>query len=133
MSTLDIIFLVKSIPQEKIPNDLVTRVIGEVDSILTTIIIINIILDKGKIWGYQLKQEIRLITGSEIQNSTLYTILRNLELKYAILESEMIDRRRFYWLTKPGIVVANSLIIQWFDMVKKSEKLLKKSNYESGV
>lgn len=132
MSRADIkSFMVSSISQEKNPDDLVNRVVGDIESTLTTIMILNIILTKGKIWGYQLKQEMFQITGSEIQNSTLYTILRNLELKYAILESEMIDRRRYYWLTKPGIAVVHTLIIRWFEMVKVSERLLKQQENSS--
>ena len=69
----------------KNPVDLVVRILGDVDSSITTIIILNLISRREKIWGYQLKQDLFEIIETKIQNSTLYTILRNLELKYSIL------------------------------------------------
>ena len=112
----------------KNPVDLVVRILGDVDSSITTIIILNLISRREKIWGYQLKQDLFEIIETKIQNSTLYTILRNLELKYSILDSEMANRRRYYWLTEGGKEAIDILNNGWSDLITKSEKLFKKTN-----
>jgi DNA-binding PadR family transcriptional regulator len=102
---------------------LLNRLEKEIKGSLITLLILVIIMKNEKIWGYQIKLTLKKLTGSNIQNSTLYTILRNLEKNYDLLTSEMIERRRYYTLSTKGIKETYKAINYWFTMMNSSLEL----------
>ena len=88
--------------------------------ILLSILILQIIKREKRIWGYDIKQILTKITENkiEIKNSTVYTILKSFESKYALLESEMEERRRYYKLTEKGIKNLSLILNDWKKMTE---------------
>lgn len=93
-----------------------------------TILILQIIKNEKQVWGYRIKQLLQQLTGNEIQNSSLYTILRNLESKYHVVTSEMIDRRRYYVLTPEGHKQSLKAVNFWSELLSESKTHFKKLN-----
>lgn len=112
---------------QKSTSFLSERLEKDVRGYLTTLLILGIIKKQKRTWGYQIKQELKLITESSayINDSSLYTILRNLESeKYGqLVKSEMVKRRRYYVLSKKGETDLDSAVIQWLNLMEKSKTL----------
>ena len=101
------------------------RLNKEIKGSLNALLILLIIQKSKKTWGYHIKQTLKILMGESIQNSSLYTILRNLESNYGLLKSEMHERRRYYSLTDKGIQETQDAVQYWLNMHKKSLKIFK--------
>ncbi|MHA2365930.1 MAG: PadR family transcriptional regulator [Candidatus Hodarchaeales archaeon] len=103
-------------------NPFIKRLEKDSKGVLTTILILKLIQEEGKIWAYLIKKKLYTITNgeNEIKNSSLYTILKTLEQTYEFLESKMEDRRRYYSLTPLGQKMTSLAIQYWFDLVDES-------------
>lgn len=116
-------------------RSLVKRLMKDVKGSLTTLFILGIIQKFEKSWGYQIKKELRSISGSEedINDSSLYTVLRKLEQEYNILESTMVKRRRFYSLTDEGKKDFDNAINFWLQLINQSKEGLMKLGINSEI
>ena len=107
---------------------LISRLEKDVRGFLTTLLILAIIKKQERTWGYKIKQELKKITDSDsyINDSSLYTILRNLESnKYGqLIISEMDKRRRYYTLTPQGFEELTLAVNRWIILMEKSKKIL---------
>ena len=102
---------------------------------LTAILILSIIQKEEKIWGYQIKKELKEITNatSHIKDSSLYTVLRNLEKNYKLLSSEMKERRRYYSLTKLGRQEIAHAFEYWLGLVQTSISAFEKLRIDTQI
>jgi PadR family transcriptional regulator, regulatory protein PadR len=80
-------------------------------------------------YGYTLRKALAL-DGLEIEENTLYPLLRRLETQ-GLLVSEWREEdkrnKRFYRLAKPGEKVLNQLLEEWEQMGKSLNRILKES------
>jgi len=81
--------------------------------------IILSVLSRGESYGYAIIQEVKDLSGSEIEwtDGMLYPVLRRLE-KQGLLESEwrVVDsgkKRRYYRIKKPGKEILSEQRAQW--------------------
>jgi len=113
---------------DKSSSFLVDRLEKDVRGFLTTLLILAIIKKQERTWGYKIKQELKKITQSEtyINDSSLYTILRNLESdKYGqLIISEMEKRRRYYTLSSQGGKELTLAVNRWIELMENSKKVL---------
>lgn len=102
--------------------NLIDRLEKDAKGSLTTILILAIIHKHENTWGYQIKQILSEITKIEnpINDSTLYTTLRNLENNYKLIKSEFSDRRRTYKLSDSGEVEINNIYSYWTQLILNS-------------
>ena len=102
---------------------------------LTAILILSIIQKEEKIWGYQIKKELKEITNatSHIKDSSLYTVLRNLEKNYKLLSSEMKERRRYYSLTELGKQEITHAFEYWFSLIQTSMRAFEKLRIDTRI
>ena len=114
--------------KSKKPNSLIDRLDKDVKGSLTFILIILIIKTEKRTWGYQIKKKLQILTQSDsaISDSTLYTVLRNLENNYWLIESEVEERRRYYSLTKLGITETDRVAKYWQNLLLTSVELFQK-------
>lgn len=80
-----------------------------------TVIILRLLAQYGRMYGYELTQKVKELTNSRIQitEGALYPALHKLEAEGAIIsEVEFIGRRqrRYYKLTSAGITTASDRI-----------------------
>lgn len=101
---------------------LIDRLEKDVKGSLTTILILGIIRMEGRTWGYQIKKILKELTKNDtsIKDSSLYTILRNLENHYKLVVSEMEERRRYYSLSDRGVQEINQTFTYWLNLVRSS-------------
>jgi PadR family transcriptional regulator PadR len=78
-------------------------------------------------YGYSLRKKL-LSKGLEIDESTLYPLIRRLE-KQELLTSEWREedkrKKRFYILSEPGKSILAKLTIQWNDVSSVLNNILK--------
>jgi len=81
-----------------------TRLEKDAKGSLTAILILMIIKHDKQTWGYNIRKKLAAITDKtiEVNYSSLYTILRNFEEKYSLIESKIEDKRRYYSITSKG-------------------------------
>ena len=98
--------------------DYIDRLEKDAKGSLVAILILGIILKNENTWGYQIKLKLLEITNNNIQinDSTLYTILRSMENQYELVNSHKIDRKRTYQLTKHGKLKFQEIIQFWNDL-----------------
>jgi DNA-binding PadR family transcriptional regulator len=77
------------------------------------------VLSRGESYGYAIIQEIKVLSGNEIEwtDGMLYPVLRRLE-RQGLLESEwrVVDsgkKRRYYRIKKSGMKVLSEQRAQW--------------------
>ena len=99
--------------------------------IILSILILLIIRNEKSIWGYDIKQHLLNLTEGklEINNSTVYSILKTFETKYLILKSEMVERRRYYMLTEKGKKDLIIILNDWEHKTNLTINTLKKLGY----
>ena len=102
--------------------NLIDRLEKDAKGSLVFILILAIIHTEGETWGYQIKKKLQVIMNSnqEINDSTLYTTLRNLEKNYGFVDSEFINKRRMYKLTMYGKDHINDIYEYWIKLLKQS-------------
>jgi DNA-binding PadR family transcriptional regulator len=86
------------------------------------ILILAIIHTEQNTWGYQIKKKLQMIMNSEqeINDSTLYTTLRNLEKNYGYVTSEFVDKRRIYHLSEFGKEHIAEIYTYWMKFLEQS-------------
>lgn len=102
--------------------NLIDRLEKDAKGSLVFILILAIIHKEQNTWGYQIKKKIQLVmnTDQEINDSTLYTTLRNLEKNYGFVTSEFIDKRRMYKLSEYGKEHIYDIYDYWMNLLSQS-------------
>jgi len=111
---------------------LIDRLKKDAKGSLTTILILGAIKEgEGSSWGYGIKQHLRELTdsSSEIKDSSLYTILKSLEIKYNLIKSETREKRRYYALTELGEQDYRKACEFWYDLIRTSINALEILNF----
>lgn len=93
-------------------------------------IILKLLSEKGKMYGYEITQLAKEISGGEIELTfgALYPVLHKLELEGVVkTESEIINNRNriYYSLTKKGNGVAKEKVEELEEFVKTLEAFFK--------
>ena len=111
--------------------ELVGRFDKEIKGSLNVLLVLKIIDKKEHTYGYEIKKTIEKITFSEIKltDSTLYTLLRSLELKYQVIQSEDDYPLVYYRLTDKGRQILSQLEMYWKSITEIATIAL--SNLES--
>ncbi len=96
-------------------------------------IILKLLLDKGKMYGYEITQLVKEISGGEIELTfgALYPILHKLEVDGIVkTESEVINNRNriYYSITPKGTSKAKEKIEELEEMLK-TLKIFFKPNF----
>lgn len=114
---------------------LIDRLEKDVKGSLTTILILGIIRMEGRTWGYQIKKKLKEVTKNDsyIKDSSLYTILRNLETHYKLVVSEMEERRRYYSLTDRGVQQINQAFTYWLNLVRSSSQAFEELGFTKAL
>lgn len=86
---------------------------------LGAILILSIIKMEKKTWGYQIKKTLGNLTVGkfQIKDSSLYTILNNLEKKYRLIQSTKERKLRFYSLTELGFEELERVQNYWQELI----------------
>lgn len=101
-------------------------------------IILKLLLERGRMYGYEITQLVREITDGEVELTfgSLYPILHKLELEGIVkTEQEVINNRNriYYSISKKGTSKAQEKIAELESIVKTLKVLLKPNfglNYE---
>ncbi|MHA2245211.1 MAG: PadR family transcriptional regulator [Candidatus Hodarchaeales archaeon] len=95
---------------------------------LSAILILSIIRMEGRTWGYHIKKQLGALTANEFQikDSSLYTILNNLEEKYKLIQSIKEKKLRYYSLTEQGLVELQRTHDYWHELVAIGNKVFEK-------
>lgn len=93
-------------------------------------IILKLLEDHGRMYGYQITQEVRKLSGGkiEITEGALYPLLHKLESeKIVAVEKEANGKRirKYYSLSKSGKEVSQEKVQELNDFIKTIGKLLK--------
>ena len=86
-------------------TSLLSQLEKEQKGVLTTMLMLSIIFQKEKAYGYEIKKEMKTILNSEsyISESTLYTKLKELsKMDYIDLERDSESSRKYFRLTSKG-------------------------------
>ena len=114
-------------PNVEVASSYITRLEKDAKGSLTAILILAIINQDKMTWGYKIKKKLAEITNKniEVNYSTLYTILRNFEVKYSLVESEMEDKRRHYSITTKGRQILSEMGEFWDNLLDVSRVAFK--------
>ncbi len=93
-------------------------------------IILKLLRDNGRMYGYQITQEVRELSKGkiEITEGALYPLLHKLEAeKIVVVEKEMIGKRvrKYYSLSKSGKTVTTATVNELSDFLGTLTALLK--------
>jgi DNA-binding PadR family transcriptional regulator len=99
---------------------LTDRIEKDAKGSLIALLILGIIQMEKKTWGYQIKKKLKEITVDtfRIKDSSLYTILNNLQEKYNLIQSNKDGKLRYYTITKHGSEEIKRGYIYWQRLVK---------------
>lgn len=92
-------------------------------------IVLNLLKEQGKMYGYEITQRVKELTNDKIQitEGALYPTLHALE-KSGALDTEKVYLgkrvRKYYTITKQGRVNANERVNEFADFIKTMEFLL---------
>lgn len=102
--------------------NLIDRLDKDAKGSLVFILILAIIHKEQNTWGYQIKKKLQLVLNAdqEINDSTLYTTLRNLEKNYGFVTSEFIEKRRIYKLSEYGKDHIYDIYDYWMKLLSQS-------------
>lgn len=94
---------------------LISRFDKEIKGSLITLLILLIIKQNNKTYGYEIKKFLKeLIPMDEfLPDSSLYTILRSLQNRYELIESEQGETKVYYSITPKGEEELNLSIDYW--------------------
>jgi DNA-binding PadR family transcriptional regulator len=92
-------------------------------------LILKLLQDNTKMYGYEITQEVEKLTSGKIKLSYggLYPILHNLEAEGIVLtETVNVDNRirKYYYLTKEGTLNANERIMELQEFVSIIQTVL---------
>ncbi len=92
-------------------------------------IVLNLLKENGKMYGYEITQKVKELTDGKIQitEGALYPTLHSLEQNGELeTEKEYIGKRvrKYYKLTKPGRVTATARINEFADFMNTMKFLL---------
>ena len=93
-------------------------------------IILKLLEDNGRMYGYQITQEVKVLSGGkiEITEGALYPLLHKLESEKIVkVEKEAIGKRvrKYYCLSSDGKAVSQEKVEELNDFIKTIGKLLK--------
>ncbi|NHJ01891.1 MAG: PadR family transcriptional regulator [Candidatus Heimdallarchaeota archaeon] len=110
-----------------VSSSYLTRLEKDAKGSLTAILILTIINHDEMTWGYKIKKKLSEITNRDIEvnYSTLYTILRNFEEKYFLVDSKMEDKRRYYSITNKGRQILSEMSDFWDNLIDTSRVAFK--------
>jgi PadR family transcriptional regulator PadR len=100
---------------------------------ITTIFILTIIFYKKRTWGYEIKKTLKEIMNSKksIEDSTLYTKLKELENDELIIsERELESPRKYYEISPKGEKIVSKAIKLWFRIVKNNIEAFSKLGFK---
>lgn len=97
-------------------------------------IIMKLLEENGKMYGYEITQKVKMITNGELQitEGALYPALHKLEAEGLLeVEVEMIDNRlrKYYKLTQHGITATVSRLEELENFIKNMQTIVK-PNFE---
>lgn len=92
-------------------------------------IVLNLLKEKGKMYGYEITQTVKEMTSGKIQitEGALYPTLHALEKNGEVgIEEEYIGKRvrKYYTLTDQGKVTARDKVNEFVDFIKTMQFLL---------
>ena len=93
-------------------------------------IILKLLSDNGRMYGYQITQEVRELSKGkiEITEGALYPLLHKLEAEKIVhVEKEMIGKRvrKYYSLSKTGKIVSTDMVQELNDFIGTLSTVLK--------
>ncbi|MEZ4937825.1 MAG: PadR family transcriptional regulator [Crocinitomicaceae bacterium] len=93
-------------------------------------IILKLLEDNGRMYGYQITQEVKVLSGGkiEITEGALYPLLHKLESEKIVkVEKEAIGKRvrKYYSLSSDGKAVSQEKVEELNDFIQTIGKLLK--------
>lgn len=93
-------------------------------------IILKLLADNGRMYGYQITQEVRELSKGkiEITEGALYPLLHKLEAEKIVhVEKEMIGKRvrKYYSLSKTGKTVSTDIVQELNDFIGTLSTVLK--------
>lgn len=92
-------------------------------------IILKVLKDNGKMYGYEITQRVRELSGDRIQltEGALYPALHKLEGE-GLVKTEVINIgkrvRKYYALTTEGKVLAKDRVFEFVDFIKTMSLVL---------
>lgn len=98
-------------------------------------IVLNLLKEQGKMYGYEITQHVKLLSNEKIQitEGALYPLLHALEKQGEVTtESEYIGKRirKYYSLTEKGAVSAKDKVSEFADFMATMRFLL---NLDSSI
>lgn len=92
-------------------------------------IILKLLNDNGRMYGYEITSRVKALTGDKIQitEGALYPLLHKLEAeKIVTTEKEYIGKRvrKYYALTPEGQNVAENTVVEFLDFMVTIKALL---------
>ena len=104
------------------------RIEKDAKGALSAILILSIIKMEGRTWGYHIKKQLSFLTAGkfQIKDSSLYTILNNLEEKYKLIQSIKEKKLRYYSLTELGFEELQLSHDYWQELVAIGNSVFKK-------
>ena len=126
----------KMTPKEqelKYDSLLLDRLEKHVKGSLNAVLILGIIKKEKRAYGWQIKKKLKEITKADtyIKDSSLYTILRNLENNHKLVTSEIYDQRRYYSVTELGKEEILRACHYWLDLFHVSKEAFEKLDLRS--
>lgn len=90
--------------------------------------IVLLVLKEKEVYGYELIEKIKSVTNIEIAEGTLYPLMNRLKTE-GLLESKWIEQetgipRKYYYLTKIGILTLEEMKNQWINLQNTINKIL---------
>lgn len=93
-------------------------------------IVMKLLLEHGRMYGYEITQRVRVLTNEQIQitEGALYPLLHKLEKdKLVKTEKEYIGKRvrKYYLLTKKGEKLAQEKVSELLDFMETIKSIMK--------
>ncbi len=93
-------------------------------------IVLNLLADQGKMYGYEITQKVKELTDGKIviTEGALYPLLHKLEAD-GLLSTETVPMgkrvRKYYTLTQDGSASAREKVAEFFDFMKTMNTVLR--------
>ena len=104
----------------------------DLQGINTTLILLGIIIEGGKMWTHQIKSRFEELSESSyiLPTSTLYATLNKLEFQYNVIYSDYDDevKRKYYSPTQTGFDNYKYVKNYFFDFYEQFTSTLNKLN-----
>ena len=92
-------------------------------------ILLKVLKDHGKMYGYEITQKVKLITAGDlnITEGALYPALHKLEAEGTLeVEVEKVDNRlrKYYKLTEKGVTETQNRLVELEEFIKNMQTLV---------